>query len=135
YRWQIEDPSSPEGFTPLNNGPFIRNQRLIATFAGVDTEAVTITDLAGWNLHAWTNGERGRIRCAEIRNGVASISQPVEIAVCITDIDCSGSVDGDDVILFFAAWDFGDPSADLTGDGGVDGDDVIEFFTRWDAGC
>jgi len=55
--------------------------------------------------------------------------------VCITDIDCSGSVDGDDVILFFAAWDFGDPSADLTGDGGVDGDDVIEFFTRWDAGC
>ena len=135
YRWQIEDPSSPEGFTPLNNGPFIRNQRLIATFAGVDTEAVTITDLAGWNLHAWTNGERGRIRCAEIRNGVASISHPVEIAVCITDIDCSGSVDGDDVILFFAAWDFGDPSADLTGDGGVDGDDVIEFFTRWDAGC
>ena len=42
---------------------------------------------------------------------------------------------GDDVIVFFGAWDAGEIAADFNHDGGVDGDDVIEFFARWDAGC
>ena len=39
------------------------------------------------------------------------------------------------MIAFFADWDMGIITADLTGDGGVDGDDVIYFFERWDGGC
>jgi hypothetical protein len=54
---------------------------------------------------------------------------------CQGDFDCSGGVDGDDVIAFFALWDIGDARADVNGDGGVDGDDVIEFFASWDSGC
>ncbi|MFN9994030.1 MAG: GC-type dockerin domain-anchored protein, partial [Phycisphaerales bacterium] len=53
----------------------------------------------------------------------------------LADYDESGSVDGDDIIAFFADWDIGDADADLTGDGGVDGDDVIFFFSRWDQSC
>lgn len=62
-------------------------------------------------------------------------SAPAQLLVCPADFDCSGGVDGDDVIGFFAAWDLGEIAADFTGDGGVDGDDVIGFFARWDTGC
>jgi hypothetical protein len=62
-------------------------------------------------------------------------SQPAELAVCPSDVDCSSGSDGDDVLLFFGWWDAGDPLADFNADGSVDGDDVIAFFGRWDAGC
>jgi hypothetical protein len=62
-------------------------------------------------------------------------SAPAVLVVCPADFDCSGGVDGDDVIGFFAAWDNGEIAADFTGDSGVDGDDVIGFFARWDVGC
>lgn len=63
----------------------------------------------------------------------AGSSEPVN--PCLADYTDDGAVDGDDVIAFFADWDFGDLAADVSRDGGVDGDDVILFFERWDAGC
>ncbi len=56
-------------------------------------------------------------------------------ALCTSDQNADGTVDGDDVIDLFAAWDLGLPEADTNGDGSVDGDDVIVFFEHWDAGC
>ncbi|MFZ4573591.1 MAG: hypothetical protein ACOYN0_04290 [Phycisphaerales bacterium] len=52
---------------------------------------------------------------------------------CPGDWNGDGSVDGDDVIAFFGAWDAG--NADFNNDGGTDGDDVIAFFLSWDGGC
>lgn len=66
---------------------------------------------------------------------------PAESCLCLhtwcflADFDFSGSLDGDDVILFFAAWDESDDLADLDLQNGVDGDDVILFFCWWDEGC
>jgi hypothetical protein len=54
---------------------------------------------------------------------------------CPADYNSDGTVDGDDVILYFSLWDRGHAAADINHDGGVDGDDVIEFFGRWDSGC
>jgi hypothetical protein len=54
---------------------------------------------------------------------------------CLSDLDCSGGVDGDDTIQFFAWWDASDSRADINHDGAVDADDTIAFFARWDAGC
>jgi len=54
---------------------------------------------------------------------------------CIADFNDDGSVDGDDVIAFFASWDAAGTTADTNNDGSIDGDDVISFFTSWDAGC
>ena len=65
----------------------------------------------------------------------SSLSDDGEVRICPADVNCSNSVDSDDVIDYFGAWDLGDLSADANGDGGVDSDDVIEFFGRWDAGC
>jgi hypothetical protein len=39
------------------------------------------------------------------------------------------------VIAFFADWDAGNSAADVDASGGVDGDDVIVFFAQWDVGC
>lgn len=54
-------------------------------------------------------------------------------AACAADVDCSGAVDGEDLVAFFAAWDAG--GGDFTGDGVTDGDDVIAFMSLWDSGC
>jgi hypothetical protein len=54
---------------------------------------------------------------------------------CPSDYDLNGSVDGDDVIAFFGAWDTTNGGADIDRSGGVDGDDVIAFFAAWDSGC
>jgi hypothetical protein len=57
------------------------------------------------------------------------------LRVCQGDFNCSGEVDGDDVIDFMGLWDSADVVADVNVDGSVDGDDVIAFFARWDSGC
>ena len=49
------------------------------------------------------------------------------------DFNGDGTIDGDDVIAYFGAWDASSPDADYTDDGGTDGDDVIRFFALWDA--
>lgn len=54
---------------------------------------------------------------------------------CLGDFNADGSVDSDDTIAFFAAWDASLASADLDGSAGVDGDDIIVFFAAWDSGC
>jgi hypothetical protein len=65
-----------------------------------------------------------------------SISPTIRVPGCPSDVNLDGSVDGDDVIAFFAAWDSGSLNGgDYNGDGGVDGDDVIGFFAAWDSGC
>jgi len=64
--------------------------------------------------------------------GGNSLSEP---APCPSDLNGDGAVDGEDVIVFFSAWDSGSAQADINGDEGVDGDDVIAFFRLWDAGC
>ena len=59
----------------------------------------------------------------------------VGATLCSADFNADGSVDGDDVIVFFGAWDLGQLAADMNRDGSTDGDDVIEFFSDWDSGC
>jgi hypothetical protein len=49
------------------------------------------------------------------------------------DYNGDGSIDGDDVIVFFNDWDIGD--CDFDNNGATDGDDVILFFSIWDIGC
>jgi hypothetical protein len=135
YRWEIEDAAHSSGFAPLSDGVLFRGGLKVAEFRGTNTNRLTVTDFRLWNLQNWQVPGEGQVRCVESRAAESAVSAPASLKVCVTDLDCSGGVDGDDVILFFAAWDLGDPAADLTGDGGVDGDDVIDFFARWDAGC
>jgi hypothetical protein len=54
---------------------------------------------------------------------------------CIADFNADASVDGDDIIDFFTAWDSATPTADLDASGSVDGDDITTFFEAWDQGC
>ena len=80
-------------------------------------------------------GAAGVYRCVISNACGEAISDGAQLVICPADFDCSGGVDGDDVILFFGMWDANDIGADFNNDSGVDGDDVIEFFGRWDSGC
>lgn len=53
---------------------------------------------------------------------------------CAADFNEDGGVDGDDIGVFFAAWEQGDVLADVSVDGGVDATDVEVFFSAWEAG-
>ena len=79
--------------------------------------------------------DAGQYRCIAYNSCGSTEGPYVQLTVCVGDFDCSGGVDGDDVIAFFGAWDAGLIEADANGDGSVDGDDVIVFFAGWDAGC
>ncbi|MFZ4575762.1 MAG: GC-type dockerin domain-anchored protein [Phycisphaerales bacterium] len=115
YRWQRRSVSGV--FVDLVDG---------AEVAGSGTPSLTLL---------MNTSTAGLYRLSATNSCGTSYSNAVEARVCPGDFDCSNSVDGDDVISFFAAWDAGLIDADLTGDGGVDGDDVIAFFGRWDSGC
>ncbi|MFN9958025.1 MAG: hypothetical protein ACK55I_33390, partial [bacterium] len=52
---------------------------------------------------------------------------------CFADYNNDGSIDGDDVLSFYADWDAAENCADVDASGGVDGDDAITFFGLWDA--
>jgi hypothetical protein len=58
----------------------------------------------------------------------------VEVS-CLSDFNLDGGVDGEDLFVFFAAWEQGQPEADVNQDGGVDFGDVVTFFERWENGC
>ncbi|MFZ4575173.1 MAG: immunoglobulin domain-containing protein, partial [Phycisphaerales bacterium] len=99
-----------------------------STISGATTGTLTITNAqpadAGSYVATATNG------CGSVPSNAATVG-----IGCPADFNGDGSVDGDDVIGFFGAWDINDAAADFNGDGSVDGDDVIGFFGNWDAGC
>lgn len=70
-----------------------------------------------------------------ILNGLVGFSLGINPDRCPSDVNSDGSVDGDDVIAFFSAWDQNEPGGDYNQNGSVDGDDVIGFFAAWDSGC
>jgi hypothetical protein len=106
-----------------------------ATFvvSGATTHECTISP-DGPQHPSVLNGLSMAVTCV-VSNACGSDEATTEFRVCPADFDCSGGVDGDDVIAFFGMWDAGEIGADFTGDGGVDGDDVIGFFGAWDTGC
>lgn len=99
--------------------------------AEVNPSALTST----LELAAVTPAIAGTYTCLLSNPCGSSLSDSAELRICAADVDCSNSVDSDDVIEYFGAWDVGDLVADFNGDGGVDSDDVIGFFASWDAGC
>ena len=79
--------------------------------------------------------DTGSVRSFSIIITTASTTCTPPSNPCSADINNDGSVDGDDVITFFSAWDAAQPLGDYNSDGSVDGDDVIGFFADWDTGC
>jgi hypothetical protein len=81
----------------------------------------------------------GRYACVVTTACGTVTSEAAELTVvppppCFADFNQDGGVDGDDVSVFFAAWETGDASADTNLDGGIDGSDVDVFFRMWEAG-
>ncbi|MFZ4576223.1 MAG: PQQ-dependent sugar dehydrogenase [Phycisphaerales bacterium] len=111
YRWS-------RNAEPLTDGPGI---------AGSATSQLVLTNCLA--------AAEGSYQCQISNDCTSDTTTRVRLAVCVGDYDCSGGIDGDDVIAFFGAWDAAEAPADVDGSGSVDGDDVIAFFARWDAGC
>ncbi|MFZ4576437.1 MAG: glycerophosphodiester phosphodiesterase family protein, partial [Phycisphaerales bacterium] len=103
---------------------------------GVQSSGAVVSGATGPRLtiNGVTTADAG-IYTARLENRCGGTETAALLTVCPADFDCSGGVDGDDVIAFFARWDTGDGRADVNTDQSVDGDDVITFFARWDSGC
>ena len=79
--------------------------------------------------------DAGIYSCLAINDCGAIVSNDAILDVCYADWDCSGMIDGDDLLEYFADWDQGDLRCDVDGSGGVDSDDVIVFIPGWENGC
>jgi len=77
-------------------------------------------------------GGKNNSRGCGVLNITACSTCPWIADGCAADYDNNGSIDGDDVIGFFTAWDNSEVCADANSDGSTDGDDVIAFFASWD---
>jgi hypothetical protein len=135
WRWEIERPDAPGTYEPLADGSLVRNGVQVALVEGAASPSLRLASLQNWHLIGWPVSGRGSVRLVEVTDGRTLASDPIPVALCPTDIDCSGGVDGDDALLFLSLWDRADPRADFDGNGGADGDDVIGFFASWDQGC
>jgi hypothetical protein len=135
WRWEIELAQAPGTYEPLADGPLVRNGVQVAVVDGAASPSLRLTTLQAWHMIGWPVPGRGNVRLVEVTDGHALTSDPIPVALCPTDLDCSGGVDGDDVLLFFSFWDRSDPRADFDGTTSIDGDDVIGFFASWDQGC
>jgi hypothetical protein len=132
FQWQYQRPGT-SAWVDLADGPVIINGFAVSEVTNTRTQEMRFTrvnrpffDLPASAL---------RVRCIATNACGAFTSQPATMGACLSDYNCDGGVDGDDVIAFFADWDLGLAPSDVNQDGGVDGDDVIDFFFHWDRGC
>lgn len=86
-------------------------------------------------LDGLTFDDAGAYTCVASNACGGEVSDSATLEVCIADFDCTGAVDGDDLLEYFGAWDQNDAVCDVDASGGVDGDDVIVFMGAWESGC
>ena len=51
------------------------------------------------------------------------------------DVNCDGTVDGNDLAIVLAAWGTGNPQADIDRSGLVDGSDLAIVLANWGSGA
>ena len=99
-----------------------------------DDGSVTIPVVAGQNYTIRVGGFNGATGSGNLNLSlVTAPSCPWGGDNCFADYNNDGSIDGDDVLSFYADWDAAENCADVDASGGVDGDDAITFFGLWDA--
>ncbi len=69
-----------------------------------------------------------------IQTGTITLGAPIDCS-CVGDSDCDADTDSDDIVVFFAAWENGEPAGDVDNDEDTDSDDIITFFASWESGC
>jgi hypothetical protein len=137
YQWQVRDLSVPAGWKPLEDGPVIIADAIVANAAGAASPTLVLADLTpAWRASAALDARAVRCLVSGSCAGSASVlSTAALVSRCITDVNCDGGIDGADLVAFFSLWENGAPLADVNDDGGIDGADVGEFFRRWELGA
>jgi len=86
----------------------------------------------GWPLAAHT----GSYTCTVSNACGTATAGPIEVAVCLADIDSNGFVNGNDFDAFVDAFEFGGlVDVDVNDDDHINGDDFDLFVASFEAGC
>lgn len=64
-------------------------------------------------------------------NALAAVEAALASRCTSGDLDCDGTVDGEDLTALLAAWGTADANADLNEDGVVDGSDLLVLLGNW----
>ncbi len=111
---------SREGGWPLGDGV----QADGSVVSGSQTGMLTVENARAGSYFCIVSSECGSVN-----------SNPVEIAVCDADYDCSGGLAVGDIFAFLNGWFAGSASADFDGESGLQIGDVFAFLNAWFAGC
>jgi hypothetical protein len=136
FQWQIDDPSAPDGWANIYDGPISRNGENVGTISGATTS------LARWDgIYTSGNGSPewrtsgASFRCI-ISNACGPVpSQSAALHICQGDLNCDSITDFADFLFFFNCFDTNNICGDVDGDGSTEFGDFLAFFNSFDVGC
>lgn len=128
YRWQVLEPTAPNDWANLANGPYSGTNGTAFTASGTDTPTLTIQS-------PWGSRRIFRIRCAVTNSCGTSTTRESTISICPSNYNCDGVVDLFDYLDFVADFAANAPSADYNQDQVVDFFDYLDFVADFSAGC
>ncbi len=131
YAWEVEDASAPGGYRPVGTGTLTLNGTPVATLSTTDTASLTI-DLTGFGTGFGT----ARFRCVAMNSCATVTSAPATVRVCPGDLNCDGSINGDDLGDYINCY-FSVPRcarAEINGDGDTNADDLGDYINLFFAG-
>lgn len=80
-------------------------------------------------------GAAGEYRCVLTDDCGSVTSGPATVSVCFAEFNCDGFLDFFDYDDFVAAFESGDPAADVNGDAFLDFFDYTDFVSAFETGC
>ena len=105
----------------------IQWRRNLAAIPGAIGTSLTIGPVAASNVGSYDAVLSGQ--CGTVT------SAPATVAVCRVDMDCSGTINAQDIFRFLELWFASDPRAEFNGDGHLDVPDIYSYLGAWFAGC
>ncbi len=131
YFWQVEDPTQPDGWAWLADGPLVIGGQMCGTVAGTETATLTYVPIGAQPACSRTLRFRGEV---DVPCNYAN-SNSAQVTICPPDFNCSGSPNVQDIFDFLSAWFANSPLADFNGSGTSNIQDIFDFLAAWFAGC
>ncbi len=131
YSWFMEDPTTPDSFAQLSDGPLP---------LPVGSSCGNASGTATSQLHiSWSGlgvcGPSVRVVCVISNPCTQVVSDFAHVSLCDVDIDCSGIVSVADIFSFLSSWFEGSPAGDFNHSGQTEIQDIFAFLAAWFSGC
>ncbi|MCC6323157.1 MAG: hypothetical protein IT438_17165 [Phycisphaerales bacterium] len=136
FAWQYRGTAGqlPADWIHLNDGPNDIGEDASLEIAGAAQATLSVLRVPGaWPVSGLDAG--GLFRCIVTNACGIVTSNAATLAICPSDINCSGEVSVQDIFDFLAAYFADDPRADFNATGTISVQDIFDFLAAYFSGC